>query len=121
MWRSLKRFTEQTKLRHWLMTLVAQRLSDDDIGGLRAMFAGMDKSCTGTVSLAELQQALQEIGLQTDDVDTQVSVTRVGCIHAVISGTGKHVCVCVIVSSWGLATAFQGCTLSSRGRDVEGF
>mmetsp|Transcript_10806 Transcript_10806/g.22457 ORF Transcript_10806/g.22457 Transcript_10806/m.22457 type:complete len:549 (+) Transcript_10806:200-1846(+) len=64
---SLKDFTGYSKIKQLALRHVAQTYSDEEIRDIRDQFALMDKDGTGTLSLDEMIEALQNMQLGADE------------------------------------------------------
>jgi len=69
---SLKDFIHHNKLKKLALGVIAQQLTEEEIGRLKAVFQSMDKDKTGVVSITELSEAMQKGGFSMldDEVKT---------------------------------------------------
>jgi len=58
---SLRKYMRSSKVRRTTLQLLAQELLPDETSSLRQMFLQMDRNDTGTISLAELKEAIRGI------------------------------------------------------------
>ncbi|KAL8274699.1 hypothetical protein Esti_001414 [Eimeria stiedai] len=63
-----KSFQRLHKLKRLAITCVAYQLSDSEIGMLHDAFAALDKNADGVLTVNEIQQGLQQCGVNGDDV-----------------------------------------------------
>ena len=75
---SLKDFTGYSKLKQLALRHVAMTYSDEEIRDIRDQFSLMDKDGTGTLSLDEMIQALQNMQLGENQVRPLFMVAVVG-------------------------------------------
>lgn len=57
--RNLQRYADASKVRRALLQLVAQELTSHETKELRQAFLAIDKTCSGTISLRELKEAIR--------------------------------------------------------------
>ena len=58
----LKQFTAMTKLKKLAIRIIAEKLSEDEIGALQRTFADMDRDNDGAISFEELREGLLKAG-----------------------------------------------------------
>ncbi|GJZ60162.1 calcium-dependent protein kinase 11-like protein [Tanacetum coccineum] len=58
----LKHFSAMNKLKKMALRVIAERLSEEEIGGLKYMFKMIDADNSGTITFEELKQGLQRVG-----------------------------------------------------------
>lgn len=63
-----KNFQRLHKLKRLAITCVAYQLSDSEIGMLHDAFAALDKNADGVLTVSEMQQGLEQCGIQGEDV-----------------------------------------------------
>lgn len=51
--------------------VIAERLSEEEIGGLRQLFKMIDTDGSGTITFEELQQGLKRVGSELTESDIQ--------------------------------------------------
>ena len=59
---SLKDFIHHNKLKKLALGVIAQQLTEEEIGRLKDVFQSMDQDHTGVVSISELSEAMQKGG-----------------------------------------------------------
>ncbi|PIN01717.1 Ca2+/calmodulin-dependent protein kinase, EF-Hand protein superfamily [Handroanthus impetiginosus] len=60
----LKQFSAMNKLKKMALRVIAERLSEEEIGGLRQLFKMIDTDNSGTITYDELKQGLKRVGSQ---------------------------------------------------------
>ncbi|KAL8167007.1 hypothetical protein V2J09_008506 [Rumex salicifolius] len=58
----LKQFSAMNKLKKMALRVIAERLSEEEIGGLKELFKMIDTDNSGTISLDELKVGLRKVG-----------------------------------------------------------
>ncbi|EYU22842.1 hypothetical protein ABFS83_03G117900 [Erythranthe nasuta] len=58
----LKQFSAMNKLKKMALRVIAERLSEEEIGGLRQLFKMLDTDNSGTITFEELKQGLKRVG-----------------------------------------------------------
>nr|UEN74728.1 calcium-dependent protein kinase [Silybum marianum] len=58
----LKHFSAMNKLKKMALRVIAERLSEDEIGGLKQLFKMLDTDNSGTITFEELKQGLKKVG-----------------------------------------------------------
>ncbi|XP_073022017.1 calcium-dependent protein kinase 11-like [Primulina eburnea] len=58
----LKQFSAMNKLKKMALRVIAERLSEEEIGGLRQLFKMIDTDNSGTITFEELKQGLKRVG-----------------------------------------------------------
>ncbi|XP_020205845.2 calcium-dependent protein kinase 11 [Cajanus cajan] len=58
----LKHFSTMNKLKKMALHVIAERLSEEEIGGLKELFKMIDKDNSGTITFEELQEGLKSVG-----------------------------------------------------------
>ncbi|KVH88363.1 hypothetical protein Ccrd_024012 [Cynara cardunculus var. scolymus] len=58
----LKHFSAMNKLKKMALRVIAERLSEDEIGGLKQLFKMLDTDNSGTITFEELKQGLRKVG-----------------------------------------------------------
>ncbi|KAM7278260.1 hypothetical protein ACFE04_005394 [Oxalis oulophora] len=58
----LKQFSAMNKLKKMAMRVIAERLSEEEIGGLRELFKMIDTDNSGTITFEELKEGLKKVG-----------------------------------------------------------
>ncbi|KAK4279745.1 hypothetical protein QN277_011471 [Acacia crassicarpa] len=58
----LKQFSEMNKLKKMARRVIAERLSEEEIGGLRELFKMIDTDNSGTITFEELKEGLKKVG-----------------------------------------------------------
>ncbi|XP_054812409.1 calcium-dependent protein kinase 11 [Prosopis cineraria] len=58
----LKQFSEMNKLKKMARRVIAERLSEEEIGGLRELFKMIDTDNSGTITFEELKEGLRRVG-----------------------------------------------------------
>ncbi|KAD4888531.1 hypothetical protein E3N88_20604 [Mikania micrantha] len=58
----LKHFSAMNKLKKMALRVIAERLSEEEIGGLKQLFKMLDTDNSGTITFEELKQGLNRVG-----------------------------------------------------------
>lgn len=58
----LKQFSAMNKLKKMALRVIAESLSEEEIGGLKQLFRMIDTDNSGTITLEELKQGLKRVG-----------------------------------------------------------
>ncbi|EPS60285.1 hypothetical protein M569_14517 [Genlisea aurea] len=58
----LKQFSAMNKLKKMALRVIAERLSEEEIGGLRQLFKMIDTDNSGTITFEELKHGLKKVG-----------------------------------------------------------
>nr|AAV28169.1 calcium-dependent protein kinase 1 [Vicia faba] len=58
----LKQFSAMNKLKKMALRVIAERLSEEEIGGLKELFKMLDADSSGTITLDELKEGLKRVG-----------------------------------------------------------
>ncbi|KAK1433362.1 hypothetical protein QVD17_10272 [Tagetes erecta] len=58
----LKHFSAMNKLKKMALRVIAERLSEEEIGGLKQLFTMLDTDNSGTITFEELKQGLNRVG-----------------------------------------------------------
>ncbi|XP_027363369.1 calcium-dependent protein kinase 4 isoform X2 [Abrus precatorius] len=58
----LKHFSAMNKLKKMALRVIAERLSEEEIGGLKELFKMIDTDNSGTITYEELKEALKSVG-----------------------------------------------------------
>ncbi|KAH6833819.1 calcium-dependent protein kinase 2 [Perilla frutescens var. hirtella] len=58
----LKQFSAMNKLKKMALRVIAERLSEEEIGGLRELFKMIDTDDSGTITFDELKEGLKRVG-----------------------------------------------------------
>ncbi|KAI3685218.1 hypothetical protein L6452_34456 [Arctium lappa] len=58
----LKQFAAMNKIKKMAMRVIAERLSEEEIGGLKQLFKTIDTDNSGTITFQELKQGLKRVG-----------------------------------------------------------
>ncbi|CAI9777533.1 unnamed protein product [Fraxinus pennsylvanica] len=58
----LKQFSAMNKLKKMALRVIAERLSEEEIGGLRELFKMIDTDDSGTITFDELKEGLSRVG-----------------------------------------------------------
>lgn len=67
----MKQFRAMNKLKKLALKVIAENLSEEDIQGLKAMFANMDTDKSGTITYEELKTGLAQLGLKLTEVEVK--------------------------------------------------
>jgi len=70
----LKNFTGMNRLKKMALNVIAKSMSAHEIEGLKELFKGFDKDCSGTITLQELKEGLKKMGnpLTESDLDAMM-------------------------------------------------
>ncbi|XP_009603424.1 calcium-dependent protein kinase SK5 [Nicotiana tabacum] len=58
----LKQFSAMNKLKKMALRVIAERLSEEEIGGLKELFKMLDTDNSGTITFEELKEGLRRVG-----------------------------------------------------------
>ncbi|GMI69841.1 calcium-dependent protein kinase 2 [Hibiscus trionum] len=58
----LKQFSAMNKLKKLALRVIAERLSEEEIGGLKELFKMIDTDNSGTITYQELKDGLKKVG-----------------------------------------------------------
>ncbi|KAG2698584.1 hypothetical protein I3843_07G157300 [Carya illinoinensis] len=58
----LKQFSAMNKLKKMALRVIAERLSEEEIGGLKELFKMIDTDSSGTITFEELKEGLKRVG-----------------------------------------------------------
>lgn len=75
---SLKDFIHHNKLKKLALGVIAQQLTEDEIGRLRAVFMDMDKDQTGIVSISDLSESMRKGGFSVVDEEVKQLLGHTG-------------------------------------------
>ncbi|XP_019175937.1 PREDICTED: calcium-dependent protein kinase 11-like [Ipomoea nil] len=67
----LKNFSAMNKLKKMALRVIAERLSEEEIGGLRQLFKMIDADGSGTITFEELKQSLKRVGSELMESEIQ--------------------------------------------------
>ncbi|KAH6764585.1 calcium-dependent protein kinase 21 [Perilla frutescens var. frutescens] len=67
----MKQFRAMNKLKKLALKVIAQSLSEEEIKGLKAMFANMDTDNSGTITYEELKTGLARLGSKLSEAEVQ--------------------------------------------------
>ncbi|CDP17874.1 unnamed protein product [Coffea canephora] len=65
----LKQFSAMNKLKKMALRVIAERLSEEEIGGLGQLFKMIDTDNSGTITFEELKQGLKRVGSELMESD----------------------------------------------------
>ncbi|KAL6515653.1 Calcium-dependent protein kinase 4 [Orobanche hederae] len=65
----LKQFSAMNKLKKMALRVIAERLSEEEIGGLRQLFKMIDTDNSGTITYEELKQGLRKVGTELNECE----------------------------------------------------
>lgn len=65
----MKKFAAMNKLKKTAMMMIGQKLSPEEIEGMKKLFQSIDKDNSGTISLKELQEAMDQWGQTISTTD----------------------------------------------------
>ncbi|XP_041021556.1 calcium-dependent protein kinase 11-like isoform X1 [Juglans microcarpa x Juglans regia] len=60
----LKQFSAMNKLKKMALRVIAERLSEEEIGGLKELFKMIDTDNSGTITFEELKEGLKRVGTE---------------------------------------------------------
>ncbi|CAM8989194.1 unnamed protein product [Rhodiola kirilowii] len=60
----LKQFSAMNKLKKMALRVIAEKLSEEEIGGLKELFKMIDTDNSGTITFEELKEGLKKVGSQ---------------------------------------------------------
>ncbi|KAL5704190.1 non-specific serine/threonine protein kinase [Ranunculus cassubicifolius] len=67
----LKNFSAMNKLKKMALRVIAERLSDEEIGGLKELFKMIDTDNSGTITLEELKNGLKRVGSELVEAEVK--------------------------------------------------
>ncbi|KAK7363739.1 hypothetical protein VNO77_05893 [Canavalia gladiata] len=67
----MKQFRAMNKLKKLALKVIAENLSEEEIKGLKAMFANMDTDSSGTITYEELKTGLARIGSRLSEAEVK--------------------------------------------------
>ncbi|KAK4752484.1 hypothetical protein SAY87_021282 [Trapa incisa] len=67
----MKQFRAMNKLKKLALKVIAENLSEEDIQGLKAMFANMDTDKSGTITYEELKTGLARLGSKLTEAEVR--------------------------------------------------
>ncbi|XP_018437012.2 calcium-dependent protein kinase 12-like [Raphanus sativus] len=67
----LKRFSAMNKLKKMALRVVAERLSEEEIGGLKELFKMIDTDNSGTITFEELKDSIRRVGSVLAETEIQ--------------------------------------------------
>nr|VDD33092.1 unnamed protein product [Brassica oleracea] len=67
----LKRFSSMNKLKKMALRVVAERLSEEEIGGLKELFKMIDTDNSGTITFEELKDSIRSVGSELVESEIQ--------------------------------------------------
>ncbi|KAJ6877912.1 hypothetical protein NC651_030605 [Populus alba x Populus x berolinensis] len=65
----LKQFSAMNKLKKMALRVIAERLSEEEIGGLKELFKMIDTDNSGTITFEELKHGLKRVGSQMTEAE----------------------------------------------------
>ncbi|KAH8490176.1 hypothetical protein H0E87_022633 [Populus deltoides] len=65
----LKQFSAMNKLKKMALHVIAERLSEEEIGGLKELFKMIDTDNSGTITFEELKHGLKRVGSQMTEAE----------------------------------------------------
>ncbi|CAN7004416.1 unnamed protein product [Brassica oleracea var. botrytis] len=80
----LKRFSAMNKLKKMALRVVAERLSEEEIGGLKELFKMIDTDNSGTITFEELKDSVRCVGSELVESEIQQLLQA---FHFMIVGT----------------------------------
>ncbi|WZZ37087.1 hypothetical protein YC2023_020488 [Brassica napus] len=76
----LKRFSAMNKLKKMALRVVAERLSEEEIGGLKELFKMIDTDNSGTITFEELKDSVRCVGSELVESEIQELLEASGTI-----------------------------------------
>ncbi|CAF2144780.1 unnamed protein product [Brassica napus] len=67
----LKRFSAMNKLKKMALRVVAEKLSEEEIGGLKELFKMIDRDNSGTITFEELKDCIRRVGSELVESEIQ--------------------------------------------------
>lgn len=58
----LKQFSAMNKLKKMALRVIAERMTEEEIGGLKELFKMIDTDGSGTITFEELKEGLKRVG-----------------------------------------------------------
>ncbi|XP_075090328.1 calcium-dependent protein kinase-like isoform X1 [Nicotiana tabacum] len=77
----MKQFRAMNKLKKLALKVIAENLSEEEIKGLKAMFANMDTDNSGTITYEELKSGLARLGSKLSEVEVKQLMEAVSMMH----------------------------------------
>ncbi|KAE8682245.1 Calcium-dependent protein kinase 4 [Hibiscus syriacus] len=65
----LKKFSAMNKLKNMALRVIAERLSEEEIGGLKELFKMIDTDNSGTITYQELKDGLKKVGSELTEAE----------------------------------------------------
>ncbi|KAB2031236.1 hypothetical protein Goshw_005218 [Gossypium schwendimanii] len=65
----LKKFSAMNKLKKMALRVIAERLSEEEIGGLKELFKMIDTDNSGTITFQELKDGLKKVGSELTETE----------------------------------------------------
>lgn len=84
MWLVVILFIHVTEFDFQNIQVIAESLSEEEIKGLKSMFANMDTDKSGTITYEELKSGLARLGSKLSEVEVQQLMDAVSFVHLVI-------------------------------------
>lgn len=67
----LKKFSAMNKLKKMALRVIAERLSEEEIGGLKELFKMIDTDKSGTITFEELKDSMRRVGSELMESEIQ--------------------------------------------------
>ncbi|KAG5078006.1 hypothetical protein JHK82_056701 [Glycine max] len=74
----LKHFSTMNKLQKMALRIIAERLSEEEIGGLKELFKMIDEDNSGTITFEELKDSLKSVGCDLIESEIKFLMEAVG-------------------------------------------
>ncbi|CAI0556861.1 unnamed protein product [Linum tenue] len=75
----LKQFYAMNKLKKMALRVIAERMSEEEIGGLKELFKMIDTDNSGTITFEELKSGLQRVGSELMESEIKALMEAVSC------------------------------------------
>ncbi|KAG8090724.1 hypothetical protein GUJ93_ZPchr0011g28699 [Zizania palustris] len=76
----LKHFSAMNKLKKMALRVIAESLSEEEIGGLKELFKMIDTDNSGTITFDELKDGLKRVGSELTEHEIQADIDNSGTI-----------------------------------------
>ncbi|KAK2987928.1 hypothetical protein RJ640_003406 [Escallonia rubra] len=81
----LKQFSAMNKLKKMALRVIAERLSEEEIGGLKQLFRMIDTDNSGTITFEELKHGLKRVGSELMESEIKALMNAVHILSSITS------------------------------------
>ncbi|KAF3517059.1 hypothetical protein DY000_02061563 [Brassica cretica] len=97
----MKQFRAMNKLKKLVLKVIAETLSEEEIKGLKTMFANMDTNKSGTITYEELKTWLTRLGSKLSETEVkQLMEARYVCSTSSSCGVPKPLPTSSVEAAW---------------------